>query len=165
MTPIFLHFGLIHLLFNMVFLYQLGGMIEARRGPWRYLLLGLVCAVLSNIAQYGLSTIGWEDGRFVVQMPGLFGGMSGVLYGLFGYIWMKSRYEPALGLRSAGPRHLDDRLAVRVHDRGDRLGRQLRPRGRPDRRRGHRGRAALVAASARRTAHVSMAAASTGQKK
>ncbi len=48
-TPIFLHFGPFHLLFNMVFLYLLGGMIEERRGPWRYLLLGLVCAVLSNV--------------------------------------------------------------------------------------------------------------------
>ncbi len=97
-TPIFLHFGPFHLLFNMVFLHLLGGMIEERRGPWRYLLLGLVCAVLSNAAQYGLSAIAWENGRVALQMPALFGGMSGVLYGLFGYVWMKGRYEPALGL-------------------------------------------------------------------
>ena len=103
LTPIFLHFGPFHLLFNMFMLYQLGGMIEDRRGPWRFLLLVLVFAVPSNVAQYALSAVAWKDGGLVAQMPPLFGGMSGVLYGLFGYVWMKSRYEPALGLE-LGPR-------------------------------------------------------------
>jgi GlpG protein len=101
-TPIFLHFGLAHLLFNMVWLRQLGGMIEARRGSWRYLLLILVLAVSSNLAQYFLGGISWEAGRFVNHPNPLGGGMSGVIYGLFGYVWMKMRYEPGLGL-SFGP--------------------------------------------------------------
>jgi GlpG protein len=96
-TPIFLHFGLVHLLFNMVVLWQFGALIEERRGAWRYLALILVTAVASNIAQYYL-TITWEDGALSVHSNPAFGGMSGVLYGLFGYLWMKSRYEPALGL-------------------------------------------------------------------
>jgi GlpG protein len=96
-TPIFLHFGLVHLLFNMVVLWQFGALIEERRGAWRYLALILVTAVASNIAQYYL-TITWEDGALSVHSNPAFGGMSGVLYGLFGYLWMKSRYEPVLGL-------------------------------------------------------------------
>jgi GlpG protein len=96
-TPIFLHFGLFHLLFNMVVFQQFGALIEARRGAWRYLALILVTAVVSNVAQYYL-TITWKDGGLLVQSDPAFGGMSGVLYGLFGYLWMKSRYAPALGL-------------------------------------------------------------------
>jgi GlpG protein len=97
-TPIFIHYGVIHLLFNMLMLLSLGGAVEARRGSLRYLLLVLVLAVGSNLAQYYLGHTTFDDGRLVLKGSPAFGGMSGVLYGLFGYAWMKSRYEPALGL-------------------------------------------------------------------
>ena len=85
-TPIFLHFGFWHILFNMMWMVQLGPLIEATRGSWRFAFFTLAIAILSNLAQYW-----WGPGG-----P-LFGGMSGVVYGLFGYIWMKSRYEPGSG--------------------------------------------------------------------
>ncbi len=83
-TPIFIHFGFLHILFNMMWLRDLGSMIESRRGTLSFLLLLLVIAVLSNFAQF------WMNGPH-------FGGMSGVVFGLFGYIWMKSRFEPESG--------------------------------------------------------------------
>jgi GlpG protein len=101
-TPIFLHFGAIHLLFNMTMLWQLGGAFERRRGAWRYLLFALACAVASNVAQYFLGG-GFYPGTYWPHPSPLFGGMSAVLYGLFGYVWMKSRYEPEMGLW-LGPR-------------------------------------------------------------
>jgi GlpG protein len=85
-TPIFLHFGMMHIVFNMIMLWQLGIPIERMMGSIRYLLLVLVIAIPSNFAQY----IWGESGP-------MFGGMSGVVYGLFGYVWMKSRYEPQVG--------------------------------------------------------------------
>jgi GlpG protein len=94
-TPIFIHFGLIHLIFNMTLLYRLGGEVEGRRGPWRLLLLVLAIAVPSNLAQYYLGDI--RDDWTLHPSP-LFGGMSGALYGLLGYVWMKVRFEPDLGL-------------------------------------------------------------------
>jgi GlpG protein len=84
-TPIFLHFGILHLLFNVLWLRDLGSMIEARKGSWMLLLLVLVLAGTSNLAQ------------FLYKGPN-FGGMSGVVYGLLGYIWMQGRFNPASGL-------------------------------------------------------------------
>lgn len=83
-TPIFIHLGVLHLLFNMLWLRILGGAIELRRGSWRLLGMVLAIAVASNLAQF------WWNGP-------AFGGMSGVVFGLFAYIWMKSRYEPQSG--------------------------------------------------------------------
>ena len=83
-TPIFLHFGILHLLFNLLWLYELGGMIEKREGPWRFAGFVLVVAALSNAAQF-------------YAMGPQFGGISGVVAGLFGYVWMKSRFDPESG--------------------------------------------------------------------
>jgi GlpG protein len=96
-TPIFIHMNVIHLVFNMMMLLALGVTVEARRGSLRMLLLALVLAIGSNLVQYYLGPT-FVDGAFRLHPSPLFGGMSGVLYGLFGYLWMKSRYEPGLGM-------------------------------------------------------------------
>jgi GlpG protein len=97
-TPIFIHFGPLHLFFNMLMLIFLGGEVEVKRGPVRYLLLILVLAAVSNLAEYYFSLGLQEQGVIKFEPNPQFGGMSGVLYGLFGYSWMKSRFEPSLGL-------------------------------------------------------------------
>jgi GlpG protein len=84
-TPIFLHFGILHIFFNMMWLRDLGSMIEARQSSWLLALLVLVIAVCSNLAQ------------FLIGGP-FFGGMSGVVYGLLGYIWMRGKFDPGSGL-------------------------------------------------------------------
>jgi GlpG protein len=90
-TPIFLHFGMMHIVFNMLMLWQLGRPVERGIGSLRYLVLVLAIAIVSNFGEYLWDIQRLEEGVRV------FGGMSGVLYGLFGYIWMKSRYEPESG--------------------------------------------------------------------
>jgi GlpG protein len=97
-TPIFVHFGLVHLLFNMIMLLDVGGRIEGRIGTGRYLALVLVLAVTSNLIQYYLGSFSLKDTTALFRPHYLFGGMSGVLYGLFGYLWMKSVYDPSSGL-------------------------------------------------------------------
>ncbi len=79
-TPIFLHFGPVHLIFNMLGLLQLGSMIERHCGSRFFIWQVLVLAVTSNVCQVLFKDAG-------------FGGYSGVLYGQFGYIWMKGRYD------------------------------------------------------------------------
>lgn len=84
-TPAFLHFSWLHILFNMLWLRELGSRIERRKGPWFMLVFFLATSGVSNYAQ-------WVAGE-----GQLFGGMSGVVYGLFGYIWIKSRLFPEEG--------------------------------------------------------------------
>src|SRR5207244_2703343 len=97
-TPIFIHFGGAHLVLNMAALFFLGGQMEARRGTLRFLLFVLFVAVLSNLAEYYLGRSTVENGRLLLAGTPRFGGMSGVGFGLFGYLWAKSRMEPRLGL-------------------------------------------------------------------
>lgn len=84
-SPIFIHYGLMHLVFNLLWLVDLGSAIERRRGTIFLAALVVGSAVVSNVAQY------WVAGPYA-------GGMSGVVYALFGYVWMKSRYQPQDGL-------------------------------------------------------------------
>ncbi len=84
-TPAFLHFSWLHIIFNMLWLRDLGGMLERIKGPRFLLCFFLVTAGVSNYAQ------------FVAGDGHLFGGMSGVVYGLFGYVAIKSRMAPDAG--------------------------------------------------------------------
>jgi GlpG protein len=85
LTPAFLHFGILHILFDLWWLYDLGRAVEARKGSWTLLGVVLLAAILGNLAQYL-----WSGSNF--------GGMSGVVYALFGYIWIKGRLRPEEGL-------------------------------------------------------------------
>ncbi len=80
-TPIFLHGGWLHIIFNMLWLKDLGAMIEGRQGTRYFGLLVLVTAMGSNLGQ---NFLGGPN----------FGGMSGVVYGLLGYAWMKGKFDP-----------------------------------------------------------------------
>lgn len=81
-TPIFLHFGLVHLVFNSLWLSMLGSRIEQLNGSLHLILLVVLSGIVSNMAQY------FWTGSFY------FGGMSGVVYALLGYIWIKSKLVP-----------------------------------------------------------------------
>jgi GlpG protein len=84
-TPIFIHFGVLHIVFNMLMLRDMGSLVESRRGWKVFLLLVLTIGIGSNLGQYFYS-------------GALFGGMSGVLYGLLGYIWLRGQCDPVSGL-------------------------------------------------------------------
>jgi GlpG protein len=90
-TPIFIHMSVLHLLFNMYWLYIFGSMIEMRRGTVRFACLVIAIAAISNWGEYFFS---YRVNPFHIKPTIYFGGMSGVGYGLFGYLWMKSRFDP-----------------------------------------------------------------------
>lgn len=83
-TPIFLHFGIFHIIFNMLWLYTLGTQIERRGGRRQLALLVLAIGTVSNVGQY------------VIAGPA-FGGFSGVVYGLLGYVWIMAQFQPTSG--------------------------------------------------------------------
>ena len=82
LTPMLIHFGWLHLAMNSLWYWELGRRIEFRQGAIGLLGLTLLFALASNFAQY------WWAG------PSLFGGLSGVLYGLLGHCWIYQRLAP-----------------------------------------------------------------------
>ncbi len=89
-TPVFIHIGIFHLAINMFMLVSLGRLTENWMGTPRFALMVLVLAVFPNLFQ-GLAPE-WMHGT-----PS-FGGMSGVLYGLLGYIWIRTTINPTHGI-------------------------------------------------------------------
>jgi GlpG protein len=78
LSPAFLHFGWMHLIFNLMWVWYFGRQIEALQGSRTMLLLLIVAGIGANIAQYLTGTV-------------LFGGMSGVVYALLAHVWLMSR--------------------------------------------------------------------------
>ncbi|HAZ14754.1 MAG: hypothetical protein A2X86_10480 [Bdellovibrionales bacterium GWA2_49_15] len=71
-TPMFLHFGLMHILFNSLALKDFGAALEFSQGSKFVLWLTLFSALVTNTLQYCLT-------------GPMFGGMSGVVYAFFGH--------------------------------------------------------------------------------
>lgn len=78
-TPMFLHFGILHLIFNSLWVWELGRMIEEQQKSRGLLLVVLVSGLASNFAQYMVGDV-------------LFGGLSGVVYALLGYCWFWDKF-------------------------------------------------------------------------
>ena len=85
LTPVLLHFSIAHLMFNALALLMYGGRLERHGGSTYFLWLVLLMALSSNLAQALMS------GPY-------FGGLSGVVYGIFGYVWLYGVRFPASGL-------------------------------------------------------------------
>ncbi|MGK8286200.1 rhomboid family intramembrane serine protease [Pseudomonas putida] len=81
-SPMLLHFGVLHLAMNGLWYWELGKRIELRQGSWLLLGLTLLFSLVSNLAQHYTSG------------PSLFGGLSGVLYGLLGHVWLYQWLAP-----------------------------------------------------------------------
>ncbi len=80
-TPDFLHFSWTHIIFNSVMLWFLGSQVEWMDGRARLIALFVASSLVSNVLQY------------LVSGP-LFGGLSGVVYGILGYCWLSQQRRP-----------------------------------------------------------------------
>lgn len=78
-TPAFLHFGWFHIIFNMMWFWQLGTATESSMSTKKLLSFFFWVAVISN------------TGFYLVAGP-MFGGMSGINYALCGWLWGLERF-------------------------------------------------------------------------
>ncbi|MBT5412607.1 rhomboid family intramembrane serine protease [Porticoccus sp.] len=80
-TPIFLHFSIFHLIFNSLLLWILGQKIEYSIGSLYFFMSVFFISIISNLSQY------------LLAKSVLFGGLSGLVYGLLGFIWISYKFS------------------------------------------------------------------------
>ena len=83
--PAFIHFSVLHFIFNLLWWSMLGSQVERQFGSSFIIILFVVTALVSNLAQ------------LIVAGPN-FGGLSGVVYGLVGFVWITGWLRPQWGL-------------------------------------------------------------------
>ena len=83
--PAFIHFSVLHFIFNLLWWSMLGSQVERKFGSSFIIILFVVTALVSNLAQ------------LMVSGPN-FGGLSGVVYGLVGFVWITGWLRPQWGL-------------------------------------------------------------------
>lgn len=88
--PALIHFSLLHITFNLLWWWALGKQIEKTFGLSSLLLLFVLSATVSNIAQ------------LLISGPN-FGGLSGVVYALVGCVWWLGWLKPAWGISLPKP--------------------------------------------------------------
>lgn len=89
LTPALLHFSFLHIAFNLLWWWELGSVIERAQSSARLLALAVVIALVSN----GLQFLAYGTG---------FGGLSAVVYGLLGYLWLYPFADPGAPFRLRG---------------------------------------------------------------
>lgn len=82
LTPMFLHFGELHIVFNLLWLWYFGRQLEVVQSSWIFLSLVVLTSFVGNTAQY------------LYSGANNFGGLSGVVYGLVGYAWVLHNFVP-----------------------------------------------------------------------
>ena len=80
-----MHFSFLHILFNLLWWWYLGGAVEKRLGSGKLIVITLISALLSGYVQHKFSGP-W------------FGGLSGVVYALMGYVWLRGERDPESGI-------------------------------------------------------------------
>ncbi len=88
--PAFFHFSWLHIAFNSMWWWQLGGEIENKLNKTTLLNVFFISAIASNVGQYLASGAN-------------FGGLSGVVYGLVGFIWWLGYLAPEKDLSLPKP--------------------------------------------------------------
>ncbi len=84
-THAFMHFSLLHILFNLFWWWYIGGMVEKRLGSGKLIVITIISALLSGFIQNKFS-------------GPLFGGLSGVVYALMSYAWLRGERDPQSGV-------------------------------------------------------------------
>jgi len=89
--PAFIHFSALHIIFNLLWWAMLGAKIERTLGMSMLLIVFIVSATISNAAQAIFSEP--VQGNLY-----LFGGLSGVVYAVMGFVWWLGWLRPSWGL-------------------------------------------------------------------
>jgi GlpG protein len=84
-TSVFVHLELWHLVFNLYWLYLLGSALERAIGLWRWLAFFVAASFVSSGAEFALA-----------DSTGI--GASGVVYAMFGFMWLTRKRFPAFAV-------------------------------------------------------------------